>query len=74
MKPQRNNGNPLRVAGAVGAMGVDIAVSMVLGYFIADWLSGGSRGWIMFGIVAGLAAGVLTCAMLLKRLLEDRDG
>lgn len=54
-------------------MGIDVAVCMYLGYFIADRLAG-TRGWLVFGLIVGLAVGILTCVMLLKRIMEDADG
>lgn len=73
MNKRGNEDNPWRAAGLVGVMGIDIAVCMYLGYFIADRLAG-TRGWLVFGLVVGLAVGILTCVMLLKRVMEDADG
>ncbi|ALS26029.1 hypothetical protein ABEV74_07740 [Paenibacillus cisolokensis] len=73
MKQKGNGDNPWRAAALVGVMGLDIAICTVLGYYLGDWL-GGSRGWGAFGIVMGLAVGILSCIFLLKRILEDSDG
>ena len=73
MDKKSKGDNPWRAAGLVGAMGVDLALCITLGYFLGSRL-GGSRGWVVFGILAGLAAGILTCVALLRAVLEDSDG
>jgi ATP synthase protein I len=73
MNKKGKDDNPWRAAGMVGAMGVDVAVCVYLGFFLGDRL-GGTKGWVAFGIVAGLAVGILTCVLLVKRLLEDPNG
>ncbi|RXZ83420.1 hypothetical protein EBB07_06305 [Paenibacillaceae bacterium] len=73
MNGKNNRDNPLRAAGLVTAMGLNIAICMVLGYFVADWL-GGSRGWVVLGLVVGLTVGILSCVVLVRKILEDPDG
>ncbi|WP_274362450.1 hypothetical protein [Paenibacillus thermotolerans] len=73
MNKKSNKDNPWRAAGLVGVMGLDVAICITLGFFLGDRI-GGSRGWVAFGILAGLAVGILSCVVLLKRLLEDSDG
>jgi len=65
--------NPLRAAGLVSIMGLNMAVCIFLGYFLGNLL-GGSRGWVVCGILVGLSAGILSCVGLVKRVLEDSDG
>jgi ATP synthase protein I len=73
MNKKGKGDNPWRAAGLVGAMGADVAICVFLGYFLGDRI-GGSKGWVAFGILAGLTVGILTCVVLVKRLLEDSDG
>ncbi|WP_223298906.1 AtpZ/AtpI family protein [Paenibacillus darwinianus] len=73
MNQKRRDDNPWRAAGLVGVMGIDMAICILLGYFLGDWL-GGTRGWIVGGILFGLAAGILSCVILLKRVLGGSDG
>jgi len=73
MGNKKNGDNPWRAAAMVGAMGVDVAVCVTLGYFLGRWL-GGTPAWVAAGTLVGLAVGILTCLMLVKRLLEDSDG
>ncbi|WP_313997045.1 AtpZ/AtpI family protein [uncultured Paenibacillus sp.] len=73
MNKKRSDDNPWRAAGLAGVMGLDFAICILLGYFLGDWL-GGTRGWIVGGILFGLAAGILSCVILLKRVLGDADG
>jgi uncharacterized membrane protein YhaH (DUF805 family) len=65
--------NPWRAAGMVGVMGADVAICVTLGFFLGRWL-GGSTVWVAVGTLVGLAVGILTCVVLVKRLLEDSDG
>lgn len=77
VKPQGNGDNPWRAAGLVGVMGLDIAVCIVIGYWIGSFAQdrfGGSEGWIVGGILFGLAAGILSVVLLLKKVLEDSNG
>jgi ATP synthase protein I len=73
MDKKGNGDNPWRAAGLVGAMGLDLAICITAGYFLGSRF-GGSRGWVAFGILAGLAVGILTCVVLLRSILEDSDG
>lgn len=73
MKKKSRGDNPWRAAGLVGVMGTDVAICVTLGFFLGRWL-GGSEGWVAFGTLAGLAVGIVSCVVLVKRLLEDSDG
>ncbi|QYR22050.1 AtpZ/AtpI family protein [Paenibacillus sp. sptzw28] len=64
--------NPWRAAGLVGAMGLNFAICIFLGYFVGN-LIGESQGWIIGGVLVGLAAGILSCVLLVKVVLEDTD-
>ena len=69
--------NPWKAAGMVGVMGLDIAVCMLIGYWIGNFARerlGGSVGWIIGGLLFGLAAGILSVVILLKKMLEESDG
>ncbi|UVI29954.1 AtpZ/AtpI family protein [Paenibacillus spongiae] len=71
---QKSNGdNPWRTLAMVGALGFDVAFCTVLGLFLGKWL-GGSPGWIIFGVLFGLAAGIITAILIVKKALEDTDG
>jgi hypothetical protein len=72
MNKKSNGDNPWRAAGFVGVMGIDIAICVSLGYFLGDRF-GGSRGWVAFGVLIGLAVGIFTCVILLRRILEDTN-
>lgn len=71
---KRSGDNPWRAAGLVSVMGLDMAICIFAGVFLGSRLGGGSRGWVVFGLLAGLAAGILSCVYLLKRVLEDPNG
>ncbi|MFD7524890.1 MULTISPECIES: AtpZ/AtpI family protein [Paenibacillus] len=76
MKNKGNRDNPWRAAGLVGALGLDIAICTMLGYFAANFAVqrfGGPRSWIVAGVMLGLFAGIATVIMLLKKFLEEPD-
>lgn len=76
MKQKGSGDNPWRAAGMVGVMGLDIAVCIFIGYWIGNLARerfGGSEGWIVGGVLFGLAAGILSVILLLKKVLEESD-
>ncbi|MBJ6361880.1 AtpZ/AtpI family protein [Paenibacillus sp. GCM10012307] len=73
MNPKNKRDNPLLAAGMVGVLGMNVAICMCLGYFVGSWL-GGSKGWTVLGLLTGLAVGILSCILLVKKVLEDTDG
>lgn len=76
MNPRKRSENPWRAAGLVGALGADLVVCMALGYFAGRYVSnltGGQTGWIVAGVLAGLAVGIFSIVLLIKRFLEDTD-
>jgi ATP synthase protein I len=77
MKPNRTGDSPWRAAGLVGVMGLDIAVCLIAGYWLGQLASdrfGGSGGWIVLGLLLGLAAGIVSVVFLVKKVLSDSDG
>ncbi|GGD92758.1 AtpZ/AtpI family protein [Paenibacillus nasutitermitis] len=72
MNNKGKSDNPWRAAGLVGVMGLDFAICVLLGYFVGKWI-GNSQGWIIGGVLVGLAAGILSCILLVKVVLEDTD-
>ncbi|WP_020619474.1 AtpZ/AtpI family protein [Paenibacillus daejeonensis] len=69
MTKKSNQDSPWRAAGMVGAMGIDLAVCIYLGYLVGNWL-----GSIVTGVLVGLAVGIYTCILILKRVVEDTNG
>jgi len=77
MKQRGKGDNPLRAAGLVGAMGLDIAICIYLGYLAGSFAGnrfGGQQGWIVGGVLVGLFVGILSCVLLVKKVLGDTDG
>lgn len=68
--------NPWKAAGLVSAIGADLVVCIVAGYFAGVYLSkwtGGGPMWVAGGVLAGLAVGILSIVFLIKRILEDSN-
>ncbi|GIP40934.1 hypothetical protein J31TS4_42140 [Paenibacillus sp. J31TS4] len=76
MKKSGFDNSPWRAAGLVGAVGIDIVVCMLLGYFAGSWMSGymgGNKLWIAGGLLAGLFIGILNVIFLIKFFLEETN-
>lgn len=76
MKKPKPDQNPLKAAGLVGTLGVDLIVCMALGYFAGAFISrrmGGQDGWIIGGVLTGFVIGLVSIVLLIKRSLEDTD-
>lgn len=68
--------NPWKAAGLVSAIGADLVVCMVGGFFAGDYLASktGQAGWTVAGLLFGMFVGIFTIVMLIKRFLEENDG
>lgn len=73
MKRKRESDNPLRAAALVGALGVDMGVCILLGYWAGSYAANafGAQGWIVGGVLIGLFVGIVSCALMVKVVLKD---
>lgn len=77
MKQRGFGDNPWRAAALLGVMGIDVALCIFIGYAIGRYAGerlGGSEAWIIGGVLTGLAAGILTVVLMIRKVLEDTDG
>ncbi|MDQ8734094.1 MULTISPECIES: AtpZ/AtpI family protein [unclassified Paenibacillus] len=77
MNKKDRRDNPLFAAGLVGALGVQVAVCIFLGYWIGSSLGnrfGDPKAWSLGGILVGLAVGLLSAILLVKKVMEEADG
>ncbi len=77
MSNKERRDNPWRAAGLVGALGLEFAVLLVGGYITGSFFArqwGGSQVWAVVGLLIGLAVGILSAVLMVKKLLEDADG
>ncbi len=69
--PKKSSGehSPLKTVLWVNAIGIDFAGCVVAGYFLGDFLQSRFGGvfWILGGLALGIAAGVWSAAILIKR-------
>ncbi|MFD0871865.1 Putative F0F1-ATPase subunit (ATPase_gene1) [Chlamydia abortus] len=76
MKKPNPNDNPWRAAGMVSAIGADLIVCILLGYFGGSFVSdrfGLSPAWKAGGLIIGLFVGIVSVVFLIKRFLEDTN-
>jgi ATP synthase protein I len=66
--------NPWRAAGLVSAIGVDLAVSIGLGYWIGNAYDQhqGTRYGYLIGLLIGLVAGIATVTLLIRKYTGAR--
>ena len=64
-----------KYAGAAGAIGMNLVVSILLGYFGGSYISRqtGHQGWVVGGVLAGLFVGLASIVLLVRRFLEDMN-
>ncbi len=65
----------LKVAGRVGAIGLELAIAIVIGYFGGRWLDGklGTSPWLMWiGLGLGLVAGFRSLYRLARNTNLDK--
>ncbi|MFB5759917.1 AtpZ/AtpI family protein [Paenibacillus medicaginis] len=78
-KPDRNRndgGNPWKAIGLVSALGIDLAVCAFAGFYAGGWLDeklGGTGIWIAVSVLAGLAVGGISVAMVIRKVLRNSN-
>jgi len=73
MKNDKNS-SPLRAIVLVGTIGIEMAVSVLFGYWIGTWLDETlhTSPWLMLvGILFGLAVGIYGITLLIKQFFGD---
>ncbi|MFX3634109.1 MAG: AtpZ/AtpI family protein [Candidatus Pristimantibacillus sp.] len=77
MNHKNRRDNPLIAAGLVGALGVQVAICIFLGYWIGSYLDrhfDTGSGWTIGGILFGMAVGLISAVLIVKKVLEDSNG
>ncbi len=69
MKQPKSNDNPWRAFALTSAIGVDLVVCLLAGYWFGDWLSHllGGQLWVLGGFLLGLTAAVCSIYLMIKR-------
>lgn len=70
------DGEQLKIAGRVGAIGIELGLALCVGYFGGRWLDGqlGTGPWLMWaGAVIGLAAGAKSLYQLTRKTRADLE-
>ena len=68
--------NPLLAAGLVGAMGLQVAIFIFLGYICGNFISdrSGSPTWVVVGVLIGLAIGIVSAILVVVKIIGGSDG
>lgn len=77
MSEPANHAKIWKAAGLVSAIGADIAVCTVLGFYggrmLGGWL-GNEAAWTAFGVLFGILLGFTTVFLIIRKVLEEQDG
>jgi ATP synthase protein I len=77
MKNQRSNDNPWRAVALVSAIGADLIVCMLAGYWLGSLVSnwtGGQPIWLVAGIMLGFLVGVFSVILILRKYTGGSNG
>ncbi|MDO7906518.1 AtpZ/AtpI family protein [Paenibacillus sp. JX-17] len=75
-KAQSSGGNALKALGLVSAIGVNLAVCTLGGFYLGTWLDkvlGGKGLWIAVSVFLGLAVGGMGIAAVIRKVMRDND-
>jgi ATP synthase protein I len=68
MKRPDPKDNPWRAAALTSAIGIDLVVCLLAGYWFGEWLSHtlGSQLWLLGGFLLGLVTGIISIYFMIK--------
>jgi ATP synthase protein I len=69
MKEPDRKDNPWRAAALTTAIGIDLVVCLLAGYWFGEWLSHmfGGQLWLLGGFLLGLASAVGSIYLMIKQ-------
>jgi ATP synthase protein I len=69
MKETDPTDNPWRAAALTTAIGIDLVVCLLAGYWLGEWLSHmfGGQLWLLGGFLLGLASAVGSIYLMIKQ-------
>ncbi len=68
MKQRRSQDSPWRAIGLVSAIGVDLVVCILVGFYLGRYAMesfGGNPLWLAAGVVAGIAIGIVSVVFMI---------
>ncbi|MHA6481390.1 AtpZ/AtpI family protein [Paenibacillus sp. strain BS8-2] len=77
MNEKNNQDNPWKAAAMVGAIGVDVGFCVFLGYWLGSMAGeslGDPKAWTVTGLFVGLAVGILSAILIVRKVLKGSDG
>ncbi len=60
----------------MGVMGFEVAICTIIGYWIGSFAGnrlGHSEAWVAGGVIGGLAVGIVSVVLLLKKVLGETN-
>lgn len=77
MTMSKKGGRAWKAAGLATALGADLTVCILLGFYGGKWLGeklGSVPMCIVAGVLIGIVVGVTNVIVVIKKVLEDSDG
>ncbi|MFD0590597.1 AtpZ/AtpI family protein [Paenibacillus sp. GCM10027627] len=77
MNGKSREDNPWKAAALVGALGIDVGICVFLGYWLGSKAGesfGDPKAWTVGGLFVGLAVGILSAILIVRKVLKDSDG
>ncbi|WP_199623584.1 AtpZ/AtpI family protein [Paenibacillus alkalitolerans] len=75
-EPKKKPVRPWKTFLIVNALGIDFVVCVLAGFFLGSYIQRltGSVLWMVAGLLLGIAAGVWSVILLIKKFMEGADG
>ncbi|UUZ91268.1 AtpZ/AtpI family protein [Paenibacillus sp. P25] len=77
MKKNNASDNPWRAVALVSAIGADLVVCMLAGFWLGDLVSkwqGGRPIWLVVGVMLGFFVGVYSVFLILRKFTGGSNG
>jgi ATP synthase protein I len=76
MKRKSKQDNPLLAAAVVGMSGFQVGICIFLGYLVGDYIAErfNMTGWIVGGVLIGLAIGIISSILVVMKVMGGSDG
>jgi F0F1-type ATP synthase assembly protein I len=69
MKQPNRDDNPWKAAALTSAIGIDLVVCLMAGYWFGEWLSHtlGGQFWLLGGFLLGLVSAIISIYFMIKQ-------
>lgn len=70
-----NRNRNLKTIARAAALGVEVVVYLILGYYAGKFISGwtGHKIWMFWGVTAGLVGSIISIVLFIRSYLEEMN-